>query len=159
MNATLDFKLFKKDDFAEYLSWFQDPSLNAFLGPMEENDEWLTHILKELNEETEDRGCTYSVFSNANLVAVVGVAFPTSKFPCYLLTSIAVKPDLRKRGFGKLVLNTIIDLLPTKEGQNWQAQVDEKNIIAKSFFENSGWKTVIEPSDKDGMYLLEYRYS
>lgn len=126
MNATLDFKLFKKDDFAEYLSWFQDPTLNAFLGPMEEN------------EETEDRGCTYSVFSNANLVAVVGVAFPTSKFPCYLLTSIAVKPDLRKRGFGKLVLNTIIDLLPTKEGQNWQAQVDEKNIIAKSFFENSG---------------------
>lgn len=150
MNAALDFNIFKKEDFPEYLTWFQDPDLHKRLGPMEDDDEWLTEILQD------DDGCTYSVFMNEKLVAVIGLVFPNKEFPIYCISSIAVKPMLRSKGIGKKVLQGIIELHPLEKGQYWKAFVDEKNPKATSFFERNGWKFVGRLPENNEMLVGEY---
>ena len=157
MNTALTFTPFKKEDFPEYLSWFQDPELQERLGPMEEEDEWLTYALNQQQGLTEFAGGTYSVFEHEKLVAVVGVEYPDQKIPTYGISSIAVNPMLRGSGLGKRILQGIMKLHPLKNGQHWIAYVDEKNQQAKSFFEHNGWKCAREIPDHHGMYLLEYR--
>ena len=153
----LDFKLFQKEDFSEYLSWFQDSDLNKQLGPMEEDDEWFTYTLNEQKGLTEFEGCTYSVFQNKNLVSVLGIEYPDKESPTYGISSFAVKPSLRSRGIGKMVLKSLMKLHPLKKGQYWIANVNEKNPKAKLFFENNGWISTTKPPDNNGMYLFEYR--
>jgi len=157
MKIELDFKIFKKEDFPAYLSWFQDPDLNKQLGPMKEDDEWLTYTLNEQNGLTEYDGCTYSIFQNKKLVSVIGIAYPDREAPTYVISSIAVKPFLRSRGIGKKILKKLMKLHPLKKGQYWVAYVDEKNLKAKLFFEKNGWKCVTKSPENNGMFLYEYK--
>lgn len=151
MQLELDFILFEKADFPEYLSWYKDPDLNKQLGPMEENDEWLSTLD---NEE----GCTYSVFQHKKLVAVIGIVFPDTDYPHYCITNIAIKPTLRSKGIGKKVVEKIMQLHQPKKGQSWIAHVDEKNPRAKLFFENNGWKCTTLPAKNNGMFMFEYGF-
>lgn len=151
MNTDLDFKKFKQEDFPEYLGWFQDSELNKRLGPMQEEDEWLTVVL------TEEEGCTYSVFQGHELVSVIGLVYPNKQYPSYCITNIAVKPMLRSRGIGKQVLTKIMTLLPLEKGQYWKAYVDEKNPKATSFFEKNGWRSVSKLPENNDMFIFEYR--
>ena len=147
----LDFQIFKKEDYAEYYSWFKDADLNEQLGPMKANDdEWLIHVLNEKN------GCTHSIFQNKQLVSVIGIAFPDNDNPAYGITSIAVKPSLRSRGIGKKILKDVMRLYPLRKGQYWIVHVDSNNQKAKRFFEKNGWICVQTPPENDNMFLLEY---
>lgn len=157
MDTELDFKIFKKEDFPEYLSWYQDPELNRRLGPMEEDDEWLQHTLEEQNDPNNHGGCTYSIFQNEKLVSVLGIVYPDQEGPNYGITNIAVKPQLRSKGIGNLVLKKLIQLHPLKEGQVWKAYVDESNPKAKLFFESNGWRCDSESPEHNNMFMLEYR--
>lgn len=151
MKIELACKKFKKEDYPEYFSWFQDPDLNKRLGPMEEEDEWLDYALNE-----EDGG-TYSLFLNEKLVAVIGIAYPDKEDAIYVITSIAVKPSLRSKGIGQQVLKKIIKLHPLTQGQSWIAYVDEKNPNAKLFFENNGWRCKSTPPENNNMFAFEYK--
>ena len=154
----LDFHLFKQEDYPAYYSWFQDPDLHKQLGPMqEEEDEWLTYVLNEQAGLTEFGGSTYSVFSNQELVAVMGIANPSAENPTYGITSIAVNPLLRSRGIGSRILKRIMEIIPLENGQYWIARVAEHNPKAKSFFEKNGWRCVSIPAENNDMFLFEYR--
>jgi len=157
MNTDLDFKIFKIEDFPEYLSWYQDPELNKHLGPMEEDDEWLTYLLNQQKGLTEFDGCTYSVFQNKKLVCVIGVEYPDDENPTCGISSFAVNPIFKRKGIGKKSLQKLLKLHPLKKGEYWIASVGEKNPKAKLFFENNGWKCVAEPPENNNMYLFEYR--
>jgi len=154
--TTLIFKLFKKEHFPEYLSWFQDAELNKHLGPLKENDEWLNYVIREQEGLTENKGCTYSVFQNTDLVSVIGIAFPDKEHPTYCITNIAVKPSLRATGIGSRILQNVRNLHLLKKGEYWSAHVDEKNPKAKLFFENNGWDCVTQPPQNNGMYLFVF---
>lgn len=151
MITKLDFKIFQKEDYSEYLEWFQDNELNRRLGPMEEDDEWLGYILNQ-----KDR-CTYSIFINKKLVGVIGIEFPKMEYSTYCITNIAVKPFLRGSGIGREILNKTIELHPLQDGQFWNTYIDKKNPKAKSFFESNGWKKVSKQSKNNEMILMEYR--
>ena len=126
-NVKLDFQIFKKEDYPEYYSWFHDSDLNKQLGPLKkENEEWLQYVLDEQAGLTEYRGRTYSVFLKKKLVSVIGIIFPDEENLAYVITSIAVKPQLRNKGIGRKVLKDIIQLHPLKGKQYWIAHVDSK---------------------------------
>ncbi len=157
LKKALTLKPFKKEDFPEYLSWFQDPDLNEQLGPMEKDDEWLTYAIDQQKGLTEYVGCTYSVFQNEKLVSIIGVDFPDPTNHRYGISSIAIKPNLRERGIGSKALQELINLHPLKSRQYWVAYVDEKNPKAKLFFEANGWTcTALPSSENNHMYVLEY---
>jgi len=67
-----------------------------------------------------------------------------------------IKPNLRRRGIGKRIINRLIKLHPLKEEQYWIAYVGEKNPKVKLFFESNGWKCVTQPPENNNMYLFEY---
>lgn len=151
MSPILSLQKFQKSHFPTYLSWFADPDLKQQLGPMEEEDEWLEDAL------TAQDGCTYSVFQNNELVAVLGIVYPVLEHPYYFITNIAVNPGLRSQGIGQKALKELMKLHPLKAGESWRAGVDEKNPRAKAFFEQNGWKCISEPPQNNDMYVFEYR--
>lgn len=156
MSNELEFRKIQKEDFPEYLGWFKDADLNKQLGPLEEDDEWFTYVLNEQKGLTDLAGCTYSVFQNKKLVSVIGIAYPDKEEPTYTITSIAVKPFLRSRGIGKMILEKVMELHPPKEGEYWRAFVSQKNPKAVVFFENNGWRCVSKSPENNDMYSFEY---
>jgi len=135
----LVFQKFQAIHLKEYQLWFKDHDLQFHLGPMNsDNDwfEWLEIIL------TEKNGCTYAVFQEEQLVAVINFVFPDEKSPEYFITEFAVCPELRGKGIGKAVLKYL-------------AVVSKKNPKAKRFFQQNGWQQKGIKPDEHGMYLME----
>jgi len=145
----LTFSKFEKKDFADYKSWYKDADLNKRLGPMD--DDWLKHALDRSD------GCEYSVFLEEELVAVVGILFPTSEYPAYYITDFAIRPGLRNKGIGSQVLKQLIALHNESHEKSWIAFIDTRNPKAKSFFEKNDWVCKSDKPDKDGMLKLEYK--
>ncbi len=148
--TNLIFQKFKRVDFPEYLSWFEDSELDKQLGPMTENDEWLTSVLEK------KEGVEYSIFQNGHMVAELGFYPSTKEQSYYLLSNLAVKPSLRGQGIGKLVLEKLMKLHPLKKGEAWRTYVDNENLKAKRFFEKSDWVCLSEPPENNNMFLLEW---
>ena len=145
----LKFQKFKAKDFKEYKSWFQDADLNRELGPMDQ--EWIDYTLKEKD------GQTYGVFSKGKLVAVAEVKFPNPEHTYYVITSIAVKPSLRKKGIGSQVLQELVKLHSLKKNQYWKAFVNTKNKTAKLFLEKNAWICESEIPDEHGIITFELK--
>lgn len=142
----LRFSKFQKEHFPEYKSWFEDAELNMRLGPMD--DAWLEYVTRETD------GCQYSVFCGEELIAVVGIKYPTAKHPEYYLTDFAMKPALRSKGIGSKVLR---ELLRMHSDRHWKAFVDVRNPRAKTFFERHGWACVSNEPDTHGMLTLKLK--
>lgn len=145
---TLKFSLFAAADFPEYASWYEDVELNERLGPMDEA--WLEAVL-----HVKD-GCTYAVFREKELVAVIGITFPDAEHPAYHITDFAVKPNIRNRRIGSRALDELLNMHGRDEVRTWRAFVDAKNEKAASFFERNGWTRMSKKPDTDGMIMLEY---
>ena len=115
----LHFAKFRREDFLEYKSWYEDADLNTHLGPMDE--EWLEYVMKETD------GCQYSVFGDKELIAVVGIKFPNAQHPAYYITDFAMKPSLRSQGIGSELLTELTKRHPLIPGQTWKAFVHIQN--------------------------------
>ncbi len=135
---------FKEEHFEEYNSWFTDGELNQALGGVD--DEWLNHILQ--NKE----GIDYAVFQNDKMVGVLGILFPTAENPFYVLTNIAVRPELKKKGLGSIMLHELIQY-EKKKARYWLCYVAVENRAAQHFFEKNNWTKDDEP--EDGMYAFK----
>lgn len=146
----LNFRAFTAEDFPLYQRWYEDAILNASLGPMNMNDEWLTCVLNQKD------AIQYSVFLAGGLVAVVGVQFPSFGYPFYCITDLAIKPALRGQGIGSLILQKLLNLHQLQDAQTWRAFVDVRNPEAKLFFEKNDWKTLLPDPDSHGMVTMEY---
>ena len=80
----------RRDDWDWIQEWFQDDWLNNELGPLDET--WLEHVLGE------NDGVELIVEEHGNPVAIIGILWDTNKNPLNVVTSIAVNPNLRRRG-------------------------------------------------------------
>ena len=136
----LSIRQFRKEDFAYYKSWFADKDLDIALGPMD--DAWQSYIDKDT------AGKEFAFTRNQYLVGVAGLVFPTLDYPFYVLTNIAVKPDLRGSGVGKQMIKLLIDTMVLLPSQHWQCYVSKTNRVAQSFFNNLGW-TKLESKEED----------
>ena len=139
----LKFKQFGSEHFDEYKGWFDNERIKSALYDVDK--EWLEFVLNDVS------GREYAVFSGGELVAVVGIEFPTAEHASYALKNIAVHPGKFGQGIGSEVLKKLLLLNPLKEGENWMAFVEEENRVAQSFFEKNGWNKEIDGSNSDQM--------
>ena len=146
MADQLIFSLFEEKDFPEYRSWYEDAELDKRLGPM--NEDWLKHIRHEAD------GCQYSVFRDDELVAVVGIKYPTEQYTYYCITDLAIKPSLRGQGIGSEVLKGLMSHPDLQEQKMWRSYVDERNPKAKAFLQKNGWICIGDSPDEHGMWIF-----
>ena len=121
---------FSKEHFAAHQKWFEDSYLNKELGPMD--NEWLEAVLAG-----ESHFCA---FDNDTLVAVIGVEYPDSLHNYYVITDIAVNPELQNQGIGTRALNQLINKLSTEGQSTWKAYINLSNHTALAFFKKNGWQ-------------------
>ncbi len=152
MHSMLTFSPFKLEDWPEYLSRFEDPELAGQLGPMVENDPRLHQVLHADPNDNID----YSVFKWNEMVAEIGVWLPNQEHPYYVITNMAVKPDLRWQWLGRRILQEIMDIHSSPLTQLRKAYVNWNNLTTKKFFERNGWVCISTPPDNDDMFLMEY---
>ena len=129
--ATLDFRPFSRSDYPEYLSWFEDERIDAALGPLDK--EWLEYIL------STNEGADYAVYSENDLVAVIGILIATKDRPYSVITNLAVDPRLFRTGIGSAVLAALYRLHPLQLVNRWVAYVAEENRGTQKFFEKNRW--------------------
>ena len=127
----LTFKIFKKAYFDQYQRWFKDDQIKNALYDIDE--EWLEYILND------NSGVEYAIFSELEMVAEVGIVFPTFENPFYVINNIAINPTKFRKGIGSKVINELFELHPLKENEYWVAFVEEDNIVAYNFFKKNGW--------------------
>jgi len=145
----MQFRKFTQKDFPVYQTWFEKESINRFLGP-NPDEAWLQHILKE------EEGIQYAVYEEAQLLAVVGLIFPTSKHPYFVVTDIVIDPKKQTRGKGRSVMYQLLKKHPVDENIHYKTYVDNENIAAQSFFKKLGWQLENIEADEDGMLCFEY---
>lgn len=146
MNS-LTFRFFQKEDFKIYKAWFKNHFIKKAIGDIDE--EWLHYIL---NDKT---GIEYAVFKENELVAVIGVSFPTKKNSYYGIHNIAINPKYFRKGIGSMVLKQLYQLHPLKQKEAWLAFVHQDNLAAKLFFERNNW-SFIQVEDEN---LMRYEYA
>jgi hypothetical protein len=125
------------------------------LGPMVENDPRLHQVLHADPNDQID----YSVFQWDQMVAEIGIGFPTSEHPYYVITNMSVKPTLKWQWIGAQVIKQSMKLHKLKVGQTRRAYVGNKNIKAKQFFEHNDRVCLSNPPANDDMFLLEFRWA
>ena len=154
MNIQVDeltFERFQREDFPVYQTWFADPELNQYLGPMEPNDPWLEAVLS-----SQQNGAEFCVLKNGEMLAELGILFPTEEFPGFYITNLAVRPDLRSMGIGSMVLQKIVALY-AETSQRWHCFVDQNNPKAIAFLLKNSWSQVNEQADEHGMFEFTYQ--
>lgn len=141
------FREFVKDYFDEYESWFENEELKTALEGIDE--EWLHYILND------DKGEELAVFKAEQLVAVIGVQYPDKLVPCYGISNIAIKPNLKNKGLGSKILSALLKRKYLKPNEYWVCFVDVKNKNGQRFFEKNNWKKIsVEEHD---MIRYEFR--
>ncbi|MEM7456408.1 MAG: GNAT family N-acetyltransferase [Planctomycetota bacterium] len=145
MDNELQFRKFEEADFSEYRRWYQvDDRLNEFLGPMEENDEWLEAVL---NPDPEDETWSAWWIESGREVLVAVVNISVNEAGC-TIAAIATCPEQRGRGFGHATLSH----LAAKFGR-LIVHVEEENSRALEFFADHGF---VRLGECDEMITLEY---
>ena len=153
---TIQYHKFRESYFPIYRSWFTDAELNKQLGPLDEN--WLDYIL---TDTTGDQFC-FTHFDD--LIAVAGIYFSTQDHPYNVVTDIAVRPDLRRRGLGCLILKLLPSMVREGGAQDWRANINPNNTAAIQLFEKSGWARKEQSKDQskerktpdDDMIIFEH---
>lgn len=143
-DSELTFELFTLGRFHEFQLWFRDPDINRHLGP-EVDEDWLQHILKDVG------GVHYCAIEKKQMVAVVGVVFPTAEHDYFVISDIAVNPSLKRRGYARRVIAKLQSQYLLAHRQHCVAYVDPTNSAAISLFEDCGWFLVSKVPDCDGM--------
>ncbi len=138
---------FDRSHFEQYLSWYKDPELNRWLGPMDE--EWLDAVMNE-----ED-GIQYAIFDNDEFVAVLGITYGSEQQPFTVITDIAINPAQRRKGIGSRILAELNRQMPDIKLDNWVVYIDPKNHKALTFFKKHNWIETHDLSESNDMIRLK----
>ena len=145
--SNIQYHKFRKSDFSTYQRWFTDAELNKQLGPLD--NDWLNYILAD---STGDQFC-FTHFDA--LIAVAGISSPTVVFPYNVITDIAVRPNLRRQGIGRFILELLPPMVKRDGAQIWRANVNPTNLAAIQLFEKSGWARIEQKTPDDDMIIFE----
>ena len=138
---------FRRSDFLEYYSWFQQPEIAKWLGDIDRD--WLEYIL------TDTGGVEYAFTHQDRLVAVAGVVLPQTGHPAAAITNLAVCPRLFRRGVGSAVLNLLVQGKRQVDSPSWIAFVARENAAAHSLLTKNGWSRSEEVPVDD---MVKYEY-
>lgn len=127
----LTFEIFKRKHFQAYKSWFQNKRIRTALYSIDE--EWLDYVLHETD------GIEFAVLKGGYLVGVVGITLPKETAPYYVINNLAVHPSHFGEGFGKAILEKLLQRFPLRAEQCWVAYVEKINTDAQQFFAKCNW--------------------
>jgi RimJ/RimL family protein N-acetyltransferase len=145
----LQFRRFQQEDYAEYAAWFVDPELNRRLGPMDQ--EWLDATLTQM----EEKGVTWAVFREQELVAVIETAFDPTEPGLAAITALAIKPNLRRQGIGTAVLQQLLEMHRRRGIHEHWTHLKMDNEAARRCIEQAGFKPISGLPDAHG--YVEFR--
>ena len=137
---------FEASDYHDYKKWFEDKELNKHLGPLDED--WLTYVMSDKTGEQ------FSFTHKQRLIGVAGTCFSDGDHDYQVLTDIAVRPDLRLRGIGMLLLTKLITSVKFERNTSWRAYVSPENKGAIQFFNKAGWHRLEHGLPEDGMMVF-----
>lgn len=138
----LVFRRFRDANYAEYASWFADPDLNRWLGPMD--TDWLDAVLSE----PEAEGVTWAVFRNGELVSVVETCFDPNERSAAYLRGLATRPSVRDQGIGTAVIRQLLDCHARQSITKHTTYISIHNAGSIRFFERLGFvRTPTPPND------------
>lgn len=137
---------FQAGHFQDYADWFEHRAIESALGHIDE--EWLHHIL------SNPEGIEFAALQEGRLVAVVGVTYPNTNHPYWVITNLAVVPERFRQGIGTLVLDGLFQKISLQAGEYWVTYVHFTNFSALNFLKKNGWKAV--PGEAEGMIRFEY---
>ncbi|NJC27437.1 GNAT family N-acetyltransferase [Neolewinella antarctica] len=149
ISSQLTFKKFKRENYEEYRSWYNNERIKEALYDVE--GEWLAHVLNQKD------GIQYAVYGEQTLVGVVGVLFPAQDHPYSVITDIAVNPALFRKGVGSQILSGLTNLHALGADYYWVAFVEVDNELAQRFFEKNGWRQGSDRKVADDMIRYEFR--
>ena len=150
MTINFKLKLFQREHYAEYASWFTDPELNRHLGPMDED--WLEAVLSQ----PKSAGVTWAIFSGIELIAVVETVFDPERRLTAGITAIAVKPNLRRQGIGAMVLQQILSIHKSKGIVEHVTYASIHNSGGRRCVEKVGFVPATTEPDERG--YIEFRH-
>lgn len=131
MTVELSLRLFARSDWAWAQAWFGDQTLNATLGPLD--DEWLHAALSGID------GPQLVMHDDNGPVSFVGVVWdPDGRR--HVITDLAVDPRRRRTGLGHRVLTAALSWSGHPPARGWTAFVGVDNHAAKAFFRAAGWR-------------------
>lgn len=142
----MQFSTFAREHYPEYRSWFDDELLKNTLGNIDED--WLEYILQETS------GTEWAVTSQNRLIAVAGIIFPQDDHPYFVISNLAIHPNLRRQGLGTKIIQILIQKYLPKGINNWICYIDKNNLAAQHFIEKNGWNRLSQ--DADGMIQYEF---
>jgi GNAT superfamily N-acetyltransferase len=143
----LHFRRFQWEYYQEYASWFSDPELDRYLGPM--GEDWLSAVFSQKAEH----GVTWAVFTGTEMVGVIETVFDAPNSLPAGITALAVKPTRCKQGIGGAMLREILLRHCGNGILDHCAYIKTSNEAARQLFEGQGFEPVSEP-DKNG--YIEY---
>lgn len=146
----LEVRPFAVEDLAEYSSWFTDPELDRYLGPID--DAWREAMVSGGEVEGDE---TWAVLRDGKLVAVVDALIDTNDRSSYIITSVAAKPALRGQGIGPAALQHVLDLHERRGIVKHTAKVRVGNTAGRRCAEKAGFVPVRSGPDEHGYIELQ----
>lgn len=138
-----------ENHYEEYKSWFLNQSISDALGTID--SDWLAYVLKD------EEGMELAVYNERDeLIAVVGIVLPNKNEGTCVISNIAIKPSMFRKGIGSKVLSMLVEKIELSHQQNWVAYVAAENIIAQRFFEKNNWLRNMADKNED-MYKYELK--
>jgi ribosomal protein S18 acetylase RimI-like enzyme len=137
---------FTANDWQWVREWYQDAALDRELGPM--GHDWLDYVLSRhdgVQLVAEDRDSP---------VALIGCAWAPTEIEAHVITDIAVAPQARGLGFGKMALELALSWPGHPPSKAWKAYVRLQNTPAILLFTKGGWEI---RSNSEGMREFEKR--
>ena len=146
LRIMLRLRNFTAADYPAYADWFTDEVLNRELGPIDE--EWRDYVLSDTT------GRQLVLTRGEESIGSAGLQPPDGEHPAYVITDIAVRPDLRRTGVGRDILHLLYREFQLDPGQYWLCFINRENWSARKFFERQGWSFV--RSEEADMLRYEY---
>lgn len=149
------FKKLKKAHQSILQEWFKDKATRKHLGGMLPLENCVNYMLSSVDT------LPYFVFENETPIGMVDLEFD-SKSVCRegrekkASISLLINPNLRKKGLGTFLLNTILQLDCCKNCTHLDAFIDPDNIASIKCFQKAGFIKMNKTPDKDGMFLFSY---
>lgn len=112
-------------------TWFQDDRLNRQLGPVD--TEWLDHVLAATD------GVHLVAIELGKPIGLIGIVWATPEHPFHGITDLAVRPGLRREGYGRRILSEVLTWHGHPDISRWVAFVALDNEPAINLLQSSGW--------------------
>ncbi len=144
--STLVFRNLEQEDLKNLLAWHQDAELANRYG----GSDWPQKLWRIMQSD-KNRQCRIACLNNEPIGYVDIELHPDDHL---MWIGLAVKPELRKQGFGKRILEEFLTIPFTQNFKEIWAGIEYDNIASRKCFENVGFEAKnIEPDEEN---ILDY---